>query len=167
MCLGFIVFHSFSNRYSLIGKRVGTCKRLDDSKPSKGGEKLLRRNQKGLASAINLFMIVWFTLGFYLQMYLLRQWRAGFLSMLRMPQIRLKSQKPTVESDISNSFWILFFIILVKFSVLFNLLPPVKNWVESVMSNALDATTRRVFEYAGRWGLRRRQRRKMIRQSKA
>ena len=45
--------------------------------------------------------------------------------------------KAYVESDIVNYFWILFGIVLV-FGVFLNLLPPVKNFVESIVSNALD-----------------------------
>ena len=45
--------------------------------------------------------------------------------------------KAYVESDIVNYFWILFGIVLV-FGVFLNLLPPVKNFVESIVSDALD-----------------------------
>mmetsp|Transcript_52168 Transcript_52168/g.59111 ORF Transcript_52168/g.59111 Transcript_52168/m.59111 type:complete len:139 (-) Transcript_52168:153-569(-) len=45
--------------------------------------------------------------------------------------------KAYVESDIVNYFWILFGIVLV-FGVFLNLLTPVKNFVESVVSNALN-----------------------------
>ena len=45
--------------------------------------------------------------------------------------------KAYVESDIVNYFWILFGIVLV-FGVFLNLLPPARNFVEIVVSNALD-----------------------------
>jgi hypothetical protein len=47
--------------------------------------------------------------------------------------------KAYVESDINNYFWILFGIVVV-FGIGLNLLLPVKNWVESVIAEALDAT---------------------------
>jgi len=46
--------------------------------------------------------------------------------------------KAYVESDIVNYFWILLFGIVLVFGVFLNLLPPVKNFVESIVSNALN-----------------------------
>ena len=45
--------------------------------------------------------------------------------------------KVYVKIDIMNYFWAMFGIILV-YGIFLNLLPTVKNFVESVVSNALD-----------------------------
>ena len=98
--------------------------------------KIAPSEQKGLASAINLFMIG--SLPGFICQGIVSEVEGWFPKNPKNPT-HIQLTEAYVESNITNYFWILFGIVLL-FGVVLNLLPPVKNFVENVVSNALDAT---------------------------
>ena len=113
-----------------------TTEVLTNSAGYEAAFKIAPSEQKGLASAINLFMMG------ALPNFICQGIVSGVEGWFpKKPEISTPIQltKAYVESGITNYFWILFGIVLL-FGVFLNLLPPVKNFVENVVSNALDAT---------------------------
>jgi len=116
---------------------VGMGEVLTNSAGYEAAFKIAPSNQKGLAMAINLFMMgslpSLICIG-------IKSGVNGWFPVSPPENVtytHMEITKAYVESDIVNYFWILFGIVLV-FGVFLNLLPPVKNFVESIVSNALD-----------------------------
>lgn len=93
------------------------------------------KEQKGLASAINLF------LGNGLASFVcigLSQALASWFPVHQSDPSSIQITQDYVDSDLRNYLWVLFGIII--FGVIVNMLPPIKNWVEQLRGDALDAT---------------------------
>merc|ERR1712241_1373013 len=98
---------------------VGMGEVLTNSASYDTSFRIAPKEQKGLASVINLFMMGSFP---------------GFIN-----NGIVKTTKAYVDSRIGDYFWILVALALI-FGVGVNLLPPVKNFVENTVNNAIDAT---------------------------
>ena len=94
------------------------------------------KEQKSLASAIQLF------LGNGLSSYIcigISQAFASWFPVYSNHASPIERTQAYADSELQNYLWVLFGIAL--FGVALNIFPPVKNWVERLRSDALDATT--------------------------
>ena len=115
---------------------VGMGEVLTNSASYEAAFRIAPKEQKGLASAIQLFMMGSFP-GFI---------NNGIVSVVSgwFP-VKDESNSPIentglyVNSRVGDYFWILVTLVFI-FGVGMNLLPPVKNFVERVVDNAIDAT---------------------------
>ena len=94
------------------------------------------KEQKGLASAINLFMMS--SLPGFINNGIVVAVR-GWFPVTKNSNSPIENTGLYVNSRVGDYFWILVTLVFI-FGVGMNLLPPVKNFVERVVNNAIDAT---------------------------
>lgn len=94
------------------------------------------KEQKGLASAINLFMMGSMS-GFICNG--IQAGASSWFPVYPHKATDLEKTQAYVDSNVNSYYWILFAVVLI-FGVGLNLLPPVKNWVERIVVDAQDAT---------------------------